>query len=383
MNAGFDLGLRPHAPPVDRSRQDRRIRELSVQGLLGARAGDAALVLVDAPDAFRDYLESRGVPVPRLLRPPDLDPDTRFRPFGWSAEAMELNRRHRRPTDHPPLSVIRRVNSRSYGVELERELFPEIPAGAVVEEISALEEKLSETSPTGEWVVKGEFGNAGLANRRMHSRELSAADRRFVEELLLGSDRVVVEPWLPRERDWSVVFEVPFEPATLRTYETFHTRDGALIGALMEPEDEALTPWPDALSSMAERVASRLFDEGYFGSVCADALAWRDGSDLRLRPLVDLNCRRPMSDVAYRLWHQVAPDRVFYYRFFNRRKLTLPRDLPAVVAALGSRGYDRVRRRGILLASPLEHAKLGMIFVGENRREAFALEADLRARFES
>jgi len=383
VNTGFDLGLRPRAPQVERPRLKRQIRELSVQGLLGVRTGDAVLVLTEVADEFLHHLDGYGIRVPRVLLHPDVDSSMRFRPFGWSAEAIELNQLHRRPTDHPPLSVIRRVNSRSFALELERELFPDSASGTVIDDIAALEMLLFGASATDEWIVKGEFGNAGLANRRMRSRELSAADRRFVEGLLVENDRLVVEPWLPRERDWSVVFEVPLDPATLRVHETTYTRDGALIGALLSSDGPENTPWVEELRGMAELVASRLEEEGYFGPVCVDAFSWRDGDSLGLRPFVDLNCRRSMSDGASRLRREIAPDRTFYYRFFNRRKLTLPDGLRPAVAALGEQRYDPSRRLGVLLASPLGHAKLAVIFVAENRQQAHAFETAFRARHES
>jgi hypothetical protein len=340
-------------------------------------------VLTEVADEFLHHLDSCGIPVPRVLLHPDVEPSTQFRPFGWSEEAIELNRLHRRPADHPPLSVIRRVNSRSFALELERELFPESAAGTVIGDIAALETLLAGASSTGEWIVKGEFGNAGLANRRLRARELSAADRRFVDGLLVENDRFVVEPWLPRERDWSVVFEVPLDPATLRVHETTYTRDGALIGALLDPGGAENTPWLEELCGMAERVASHLEAEAYFGPVCVDAFTWRDGDSLELRPLVDLNCRRSMSGGAYRLWRRIAPDRTFYYRFFNRRKLTLPDGLKQAQAALGDRRYDSSRRRGVLLASPPGHAKLAVIFVADSQLQALALETEFRSRHEA
>jgi len=383
INTGFDLGLRPRAPQVELPRLKRQIRELSVQGLLGARAGDAALVLTEVADEFLHHLDACGIPVPRVLLHPDVDPSMRFRPFGWSVEAIELNQLHRLPADHPPLSVIRRVNSRSFALELERELFPESASGTVIDDIAALEALLSGASTTDEWIVKGEFGNAGLANRRMRAQGLSAADRRFVDRLLVENDRLVVEPWLPRERDWSVVFEVPLDSSTLRVHETTYTRDGALIGALLSSDGPENTPRVEELCDMAERVASRLEEEDYFGPVCVDAFSWRDGDSLRLRPFVDLNCRRSMSDGASRLRREIAPDRTFYYRFFNRRKLTLPDEIQPALAALGDRRYDPSRRLGVLLASPLGHAKLAVIFVAESRQQALAFETEFRARHES
>jgi hypothetical protein len=127
---------------------------------------------------------------------------------------------------------------------------------------------------------------------------------------------------------------------------------------------------------MAERVAARLDQEGYFGPVCVDAFTWRDGDRSRLRSLVDLNCRLSMSDAAHRLWQRMAPDRTVFYRFFNRRKIELPADLPDALVALGEHGYDRDSRRGILLASP------AFVFVADGRSEIFALERWFRDRFE-
>jgi hypothetical protein len=222
-----------------------------------------------------------------------------------------------------------------------------------------------------------------LANRRVRPPRLTSADRGFVDGLLVEDDRFVVEPWLSRERDWCVVFDVPYVPSALRIHETMCTRDGALIGALLEPGGSHDLEWSDELSGAASRIASSLEDEGYFGPACFDAFTWRDGDRVRLRLLADLNCRQAMSDGAYRLWRRLAPDRVCYYRFFNRRKLTLPTDLSQALAALGGQRYDRSLRCGILLASPLGFAKLAVVFVAGSRTEILAIERGFRDRFES
>jgi hypothetical protein len=243
---------------------------------------------------------------------------------------------------------------------------------------------------TTSWIVKSEHGNSGLANRRLEPGELSSADTTFVERRLVEDDRMVIEPWLERVGDWSVIFDVPFDPRTVRTHEVVCTAAGAFIGALF---DEASQPVDlrARLIGHAAGIAERLSAEGYFGPVCVDALTWKERGELRLRPLVDLNCRHAMSDGAHRLRSRLAPDRVFYYRFFNRRKLRLPSDLAAFVAALGERRYRAETREGILLASPLRldpgpkewrPAKLAVIFVARDRQGVIELERWFRRRFE-
>lgn len=359
------------------------MQELSLQALIGAEAGDAALIRTDVSDEFLDHLDRNGLPVPRVFAHPHSDPGSRFRPFGWSVEAIDLNRRHDEPAEHPSPQTIERVNSRSLALEIETELSAEGPAGRIVASLDELQAFLSAAPRPSEWVVKAEHGNSALANRRLRESRLCDADRRFVDGVLAEDDRLLVEPWLARERDWCVVFEVPFRAETLRIHEAFCTRDGALIGALFEPGGPEHCPWSDRLAELAGPVARRLSQAGYLGPACFDAFSWRDAAGLRLRVLADINCRHSMSEGAHRAWRQLAPERACYYRFFNRRKLDMPASLSAAVAALGELGYDRSRRRGILLASPPAFAKFAVIFIAENRTGIFALEAWFRERFET
>ena len=383
LNADFDLGLRARPRRLEQPTLMRQVSQLSVQALLGAEPGDAVLVRTEIPDEFLEHLGAYGVSVARVLVHPRLDPLSQLRPFGWSAEAIELNRLHRRPAEHPPLASVKRVNSRSFLLELEADLAAQDPPGVVLESRTELEAFLTRAPSTGEWLIKAEHGNSGLGNRRVRSPRLTTADRGFVDEIFSEDDRLVVEPWRARERDWCVVFDVPFTSSTLRIHETMYTRDGALIGALFEPEGSETMHRSLELAGVAERVASRLDQEGYFGPACFDAFSWRDGDRVRLRALADLNCRRSMSDGAYHLWRRLAADRALYYRFFNRRKLGLPTDLSQAMASLGEQRYAAPRRHGVLLVSPLHFAKLAVVFIAKNRSEIFALEREFRARFES
>jgi len=390
LNSDFDIGLRPRPRRLERSALERQVRELSAQALLGAEEGSSVLVRVELPEAFPRYLAESGLPTPRILVHPAFDASCTLDPFGWSGEAIELNRRSAAPARHPPLELIRRVNSRSFALELQAELGVEDPGSVLVESAAELESLLARSAAAA-WVLKAEHGNAGLANRRLGPDGLGPADRRFVERCFAEDDRLLVERWLPRGRDWCVVFDVPFDARTLRMHETVCTRDGALIGALFDPLGNDAVPWAAELGVGAERIAARLEQLGYFGSACFDAFDWLDGDRRRLRSLVDLNGRRSMSAAAYRCWQGVAPDRFVYYRFFNWRKLDLPDELPRALDALGRHRFDRSQRRGILLAAPLtvgdagrwwRPTKLAVLFVADDRPGAFALERAFRDRLE-
>jgi hypothetical protein len=214
---------------------------------------------------------------------------------------------------------------------------------------------------------------------------------RFVERHLDEDDRLLVEPWLPRERDWCVTFDAPFDRRRLGVHEAICTADGAWVGSLFAPRTDLAEPWRERLAAVAERVAGELDRQGYFGPVCMDAFSWRDGARSRLRPLVDLNCRQSASAAAQRLWGRIAPERALFYRSFQRRKLGLPVELSDSLSALGPERYDPDERRGILLASPSRlggagdrwrPGKLALLFVADGRSECLELERRFRERFE-
>ena len=378
LNADFDLGLRPRPAWQGRASVRRQVEQLSAQAMLGADEHDSALVRCHVPEEFLSYLHGQGIPAPRLLRHPETDPQSRLSPLGWSVEAMELNRRHHKPVKHPAPAVIEHTNSRSFSRDLEAEMYPSPPPGVIVTSTGEVESMLASGEPGEEWILKAEHGNSGLANRRLRTPALTDADDRFLANALAEDDRLVVEPWLDRTRDWCVVFGVPFRPSEFRIHETVYTRDGAMIGALFEPTETGSGPWYGELRAMAGQVAGCLEAEGYWGPVCVDAFEFRSDRDAALRPLADLNCRRSMSDGAYRFWQRNAPDRCLYYRFFNCRKLSLPDTMPIMQTALGEYAYDSKSRCGTLLASPLRMgrereirpSKLAVVFMAEDRTAA-------------
>jgi hypothetical protein len=389
LNADFDLGLRARPWALLRPSMRKAVRAMSVHGLLLGRAGDAVLTRAGIPDDFLRYLEGLGVAPPRLLRHPEIDRGMSFRPFGWSGEAIELNRGQAEPSLHPSLDLLRTVNSRGFSAALEREHFDGEDAGREFSSVADLDRWLAkEGERAGGWVVKADHGNSGVGNRRLRRRELSSEDRIFIASLLEEDDLVVVEPWRERVADLCAVFALERGGAMgpVRLHETVYTRDGALIGAVFQ--DGYGGVWRTSLERAAGIIAGELTERGYFGPVCFDAFVYREGGGEQLRPLADLNCRRPMSDAVSRFWREKMPESVLFWRFFATRKLK-PRTVGAVVSAADH--FDPGRKRGVLLTSPWEielddgpvrAPRLAVAFVGEDRAGVQALETSFRKRYE-
>jgi hypothetical protein len=388
LNADFDLSLRERPLSLRQPSLQRAVGAMTVQGLLLGGAGDALLVRAGVPDSFVDYLGRQGIEAPKLLRHPPGDPGMRLCPFGWNGEAIAINDGQRFPVPHPGLEVVRLVNSRVFSATLEKEHLAGEDGGTAFSSTDALAAWLASREDSADgWVVKADHGNAALGNRRIRGRKLSRGDVLFVDGLLSEDGQAVVEPWRQRLSDLSAVFVLrpSGELEGLRFHETVCTGDGALIGAIF---DQAGREWPEALHQTAEVVAAELSRRDYFGPVCFDAFTYRRGREQGLRTLVDLNCRRPVSDTVFRFWRDRLAGRTLLWRFFNTRRLRP--DVEEVLTG-GEEAYHPAGRRGTLLTSPrtieidcrpMAAPKLSVAFIGTGREEVLAMESAFRGRFE-
>jgi hypothetical protein len=388
INADFDLSLRPRRPREATDGRGRQALEMPHHLLLLGVEGDS--VLVDQPPNgdFLAYLGRAGLPRPSTTVLPRVTPNARFVPFGWNAEAVDLNGSYTMPEVHPPLEVVRRVNGRRFAAMVERELFDVDEVLGIYETPDEVEACVASRPVGEEWLVKSEHGNAGLGNRRLRSRTLGESDREVLRRLLSEDVCVVLERWRRRVIDISTVFTVVNGAAAdLHVYEVVNTADGAYIGSFFESSAGNIGPWRPTIVDIASKVARRLSDEGYFGPVCLDHFVWSDGTEHRLRPLADLNARLQVSAPLLRLWRAWGEDRVFYWRLFAARKLRLPTDYFDLENALGNDAFDSGGRRGIVVTSPFQVAdrksrRLGVLLSGTSRAEVEEMDRRLRGRFE-
>jgi hypothetical protein len=388
VNADFDLSLRPGRALDTVDGRARQAVEMPHHLLLLGVDGDSVLVDGQPDEGFLAYLDRVGLPSPSATVLPAVTPEARFTPFGWNDEAAELNTAYARPTRHPPLEVVRRVNGRRFAGMIERELFDVDEVLGVFETLEEIESFVVSHPPADGLLVKSEHSNAGLGNRRLKSHNLEGSEREVIRRLLSEDVCVLVERWRQRVVDISSVFIVDrgsVEDQEL--YEVVNTADGAYIGSFFGGSDERLDRWRPSLIDVVSKVAQKLADEGYFGPVCLDHFVWSDGHELHLRPLADLNARLQVSAPMLRLWRHWNRDRVFYWRLFATRKLRLPQDYRELEDALGDDAFDGRERRGIVVTSPFQVAgkrlrRVGVLLVGDERADVEEMDRRLRERFE-
>lgn len=391
FNADFDLSLRPGWSGPASEAAARRIRDLAFFGVAAAAAGESVLLYEPLPDPTTAVLAQAGVEPPAVTLHPERRPGSVLSPFGWNGEAIGLDRRSGRSAGPPPLEVVRRVNDRRFADRLARERLGEeehvLGAASDAAEVAAL--VAADPEHDGGWVVKARHANAGLGNLRLRSPAPGARDLAAVARLLQDDGVVTVERWRPRLLDLSATFEVDGAGAArgVEVHEVVNTADGAFLGALFGPGGDPVASWREPVMEAVEVAAAALAHAGYRGPVCLDAFTWGSPAGPLLRRLVELNARRGFSAGSLCLWRLLGEDLTVYGRLFSLRRLEVPADAAALVAALGEDAFDPRARRGALPVTPPAIAgrrphRLGVVFVGRDRGDVLRQDSRFRERFE-
>ena len=114
INVDFDLSLRPYWSGDDRESFARQFGEFGYHLLLIGDAEDSIRLDGSVPGDYADYLGRLGFSIPGITLRPGTRREAAFVPFGWNDAAADLNLRYERPSDHPPIDVVRRVNGREF-----------------------------------------------------------------------------------------------------------------------------------------------------------------------------------------------------------------------------------------------------------------------------
>jgi uncharacterized ferritin-like protein (DUF455 family) len=174
-------------------------------------------------------------------------------------------------------------------------------------------------------VAKEAFGLAGHNSIRLWEPEILSAQLRWMEQALEGGHRLVIEPWLERELDFSVQLEMGLSGLKVCGYTGLindrkgqfqanwaapnHARriPAAVTALFREPAD-----LPARLQVFYDSVFALLNEElrrvGYAGPVGIDAFVYRTPEGrCRVKPIVEINPRYTMGRVTVELMKHTAP----------------------------------------------------------------------------
>jgi uncharacterized ferritin-like protein (DUF455 family) len=231
-------------------------------------------------------------------------------------------------------------------------------------------------------VVKESLGLAGHNAIRLWEPEILETQRRWIENACARGNSLVVEPWLEREKDFSVQLEMGADGLKLRGY----------TGLINDPKGQFQANWaapnyarrlPDAVIELFKQprdIALRLHEvfakiiglletglrlTSYLGPIGIDAFIYRDAAgECRLKPIVEINPRYTMGRLTVELMKQTCPGTFGLFRLVNQSGLRAEKheSFPAYASALTQRfplqlegePVPRIREGALCLNDPAQ-----------------------------
>ncbi len=206
--------------------------------------------------------------------------------------------------------------------------------GRTVDEVDAL---LADGGAWDEWVIKAPVESSGRGQIHARGGRLRPEQRGWLENVLARHGAVVVEPWLDKVLDLSLHLDVDGQGQVhVAGWTRFFTDArgqyrGTLVGQMVAGLDEEAKKFlygggrdPRRLQRLGEQLGAQvggaLAERGYVGPVGIDALVYRCGGQLRLKPIVEINPRTSMGRVALALRQRVNSARTALWLVVTQRE---------------------------------------------------------------
>jgi hypothetical protein len=217
-------------------------------------------------------------------------------------------------------------------------LCPEADAGVEVETLDAALKIIATIRARGHHriVVKEAFGLAGSNSIRLWEPEVLHTHRRWMANTFENGRRLVVEPWLERELDFSAQLEMGPQGLKLCGFTgLLNDRKGQFQANLAESHHHrripakvaALLAKPADISNRLQRLYAAIFallevelqGVGHVGPIGIDAFVYRTPQgECRLKPIVEINPRYTMGRLTVELMKQTSPGSCGLFRLVSR-----------------------------------------------------------------
>lgn len=341
------------SPHYQRPRHTQQLFEdLSFLPAYSAKTGDTVLVHRKPSIEFLKNLQMAGFEIPELLELGELTNQnarkfSSFEPWGWTPQMAKWIRKQNLDfAVPPPERPARDLFSKTWSVALLKEylevsdesfLCPRDVCGVVcASEEEALEAVREALRTHPRIVVKAAYGASGRHFLRADSWPLTDAQKNLLKSFFKKQPAAIVEPWLDKVFDYSLQITAHADKPAIHGQARFLTTpagqyQGALLGGFttaLSPEtkrflnDDGRDPlrMQKHFARLAAFVSKRAGELGYTGPVGIDALVYRDSEGrLRLRPIVEANCRYNMGRIVVDMEKKLNLPGVGMWRIFHLR----------------------------------------------------------------
>ncbi|WP_019422258.1 hypothetical protein [Paenibacillus sp. OSY-SE] len=216
-------------------------------------------------------------------------------PYAVIPSAAELARRYNLTGMIPAANIVARVNSKAYSLRLAAELELK-PQGRLAEDAAEVERIGAELlRQCGRLVMKDPYGVSGRGNLVVDSPALLGRITDYLRVQQKTGKRVMLllEPWLVKQTDFSCQLYIASDGRiTLLGVQRMLNRQLNYAGSCAADADLMDRLAGAGYFEAMERLAVRLYQEGYFGPVCVDSMLLENGD---VYPVVEINARHSMG----------------------------------------------------------------------------------------
>ncbi len=351
LNSLFDLSLGNY----DTRNLTRSAAEMTTLFVPVASSKDKVLLDVKVKDEYWEYLNSYGLKCPTPLYFDEKVECSKGVVWGWNKQVIKRLNRLNVAVSCPDLSVVKSVNSRKFSFLLNKKNNSGIFDAKIVKSLEHLYQLLKHWNKYP-LVIKPEFGNAGYGFIIKTEPNLNERELKQLEILFSFGNIVVVEPWFNRLYDISSKCTISSDGVieNIKHHKTLSNRRGTFFADWIDPNDKEIEKWRKELDDNVYNSAIQIFKKGYFGPVGFDSFVTSDKhGKQKLRAIIEINARHPMSCIAYALYDKLSPKRVSTLRFISKKRLKLPNSYQSLHSILGEDAFNLKTKEGIIIITPL------------------------------
>lgn len=372
MNALFDLELGGFSfKGVKQS-----TAEMSVLFSLAGSAGDIVLLDTSVPQEYWEYLHSFGLDTADPIYKGSLQ-DYEAVSWGWDESSRKRLSETGALLRCPDLSIVKKCNSRLFCSEINSQHGSGVPGSVFChtrKDFFAALDSLSQSYPV---VVKPAFGGSGFGFINLASFEQARSASARVDSLIAHGG-VVVEPWCDRTCDLSTSVTISPEgiAGSYRHQRFLANRHGAFFAILLSPADPVLDKYIPLMEKHVKPAVDELISAGYFGPAGFDSFVYNDrGGTEKLAPVIEINARFSMSDIAHAVRNRCAPGSYCLLRMISRNRCFLPENYKEFFDVIGEYSFSLSKQSGCILLTPLRTG-YGNNLPVEPSRNAFFISAE-------
>ncbi len=337
------------------------------------RQDDVVLVHRGPSVEFLSGIKQAGFPLPEFveLKAGRMDPFTtligrklgRLRPWAWGPDSVELLAPlfaqatvENRQADRAFNARISELYSKAWSADLLRKILSRAGAGdgaatswlctqdevgQGVDSLDSAMEAIERIRRRGHHrvVVKQALGLAGQNSIRLWEPELLETQQRWMAGALEQGIRLVVEPWLEREMDFSAQLEMTSQGLKLAGYTglindqrgqfeanwaapNYLKRLPSAVTSLFNAPADIASRIHNLYANIFARLEAELRAAGFLGPLGIDAFVYRGPEGgCRLKPMVEMNPRYTMGRVTVELMKRTCPGSFGQFRLVSRANL--------------------------------------------------------------